>query len=450
MLSEDDCVLIGLSGGPDSVCLSVILDELKEDFNLSLKAVYVDHGLRPDEVEGEKALCKNLCDYLGIGFFSKSVDVKKYAKTEKLSMQEAARVLRYQVYEAVSGEVNATKVALGHTADDQAETFLMRLLRGSGRRGLSGIPPVRGKIIRPLIEVERKEIEKFLAVNCSLMTDNSSLPFIVDSSNLKTDYLRNWLRQKIVPEFKRQNSELIKTISRVTDILRDEDAYLELIASKALMRLISRKKDDILELFLLPLENMEKPILRRVLRRAIDEIKGLRGIDFIHIEDIIKLIKIGKSGDTLNLPKGIRAIKRYSTLLLTVRVPLKLKSRIFNPPGELILEESGIVLKAEVAEDRDSDFNGKNTAVFDFDKLIFPLELRMRQKGDYFYPSGFGKKKKLQDFFVDNKIPRDERDAVPIMVSADNIVWVVGYRMDERFSAKEGTKRFLTIKSFRM
>lgn len=442
MLSQDDHVLIGLSGGPDSVCLGVILHKLSVDFNLVLNAVYVDHGLRPDEVENEKEFCKNFCKNLGIGFFSKSINVKKYAKDKKLTQHEAARELRYQVYEEVSREVNATKIALGHTADDQAETFLMRLLRGSGRKGLSGIPPVRGRIIRPLIEIERREIEDFLASDLSVQ-------FMVDSSNLKTDYFRNWIRQKIIPELKKHNPALIKTIGRAADILREEDAYLELIVTKTLMRLISRKSDDTIELFLFPLETMGKPILRRVLRRAINETEGLRGIDFIHIEDIIKLIEMGKSGDTLNLPKRIRAVKGYSTLLLTVRTPLKLKSRAFNPPGELMLKECGVVLKADVSENGDNYFNGKDTAVFDFERLSLPLKIRRRKEGDYFYPSGFGRRKKLQDFFVDNKISRDEREAVPIIVSGEDIIWVVGHRMDERFVAKKDTKRFLIMKSFK-
>ncbi len=437
MLSEGDRVLVGLSGGPDSVCLTVILDELKDNFNLSLHAVYVDHGLRP-EAKDEQIFCKALCDRLGIGFYSKSVDVRGYVKERKLNIQEAARELRYQVFEEVSIQIKATKIALGHNADDQAETVLMRLLRGAGSKGLGGIPPVRGKIIRPMIEIERGEIEKFL--------DISSTPFTIDSSNLKIDYLRNWLRLKVMPELKKQNPALVYSIDRTAEILRDEDAYLEIIVTKTLMRLISRKTDKTIELFIIPLENMERPILRRVLRRAINEIKDIRGVDFVHIEDIIELIKKSKSGDMLNLSNGIRAIKRYSTLLLTTEVSSSLKTHLLDIPGELFLEECGTVFKTEISESIEDTFDGKNTAVFGYDSLSLPLSVRMRQDGDYFYPSGFGKRKKLQDFFVDNKVPRDKRDTVPIIVSGKDIIWITGYRMDERFTAKKGTKRFLIIR----
>ncbi|MEK7271646.1 MAG: tRNA lysidine(34) synthetase TilS, partial [Nitrospirota bacterium] len=379
--------------------------------------------------------------------FTKAVDVKEYAKDRKLNMQEAARELRYHAYEEVSKKAGAAKIALGHTADDQSETFFMMLLRGSGMKGLSGIPPVRSLelgvkknilIIRPLIEIERKEIEEFLF-------QNSSLPFIVDSSNLKKDYFRNWIRLMIIPEFKKKSPALVKSISRMADILREEDAYLEIIVTKTLMRLISRKSADAIELFLLPLETIGKPILRRVLRRAVNETEGIKGIDFIHIEDMIELIKRGKSGDRIYLPKGIRVIKNYSTMVITSRPPQKISTYTINVPGEVVLNEIKAVIKASAGNKSDDYGDGKITTVFDADKIGTVLTVRPRENGDFFYPSGFGKRKKLQDFFVDEKVPRDERDSIPIVVSGNDIVWVAGFRGDERFNAAADTKRFLRL-----
>ncbi len=461
MLSENDSILLGLSGGPDSVCLALILDEIKKDFNLSVNAVYVNHGLRPDEVENEEEFCKDLCDNLGIGFSSKSVDVKKYAKDRKLNKQEAARELRYKVYEEISNQVNATKIALGHTANDQTETFLMRLLRGSGQKGLSGIPPVRGRIIRPLIEVERKDIEEFLAVDClpageagspittqskcSPKSDSFSPPFIIDSSNLKTDYFRNWVRQIIIPELKKQNPALIKTICRSADILREEDAYFEIVVTKTLMRLISRKSNDTVELFLIPLENMEKPILRRVLRRVIEEMETLRGIGFVHLEDIISLIKAGRAGDRLYLPKGIRVIKGYSLLIMTSTEPVKIAEYELQPPCEVAIKGAGLVIKASFEKRGEDLGDGKSSVLLDAGAMNFPLKVRPRANGDFFFPLGLGKKKKLQDFFVDEKIPRDERDKIPVVLSGNDVVWVSGYRADERFRITDKTEKFLRL-----
>jgi tRNA(Ile)-lysidine synthase len=367
-----------------------------------------------------------------------------------MNVQECARELRYQVYEEVAGEINITKIALGHTADDQAETVLMWLLRGTGPRGLSGIPPVRQRIIRPLIELERKDIEEFLAAY-PLFTDNDTLPhYVLDSSNLRSQYLRNWIRHKLIPEMKKINPALINTINRVADIFREEDDYLELIVTKTLMKLISRKRDDTLELFLTPLEHMAIPLLRRVIRRALNDTKGLRGIDFIHIEDIVKLIKTGKSGDRIYLPKKIKAIKSYATLILTSKAPVKLQTRILESPGKLFLEEVSLMLTAEITENMEKACNGRETAVIDYDMISFPLYVRGRKSGDFFCPAEFARRKKLQDFFVDSKVPRDERPAIPLVTTREDIVWVAGYRMDERFKASEKTKKFLILKIFKV
>ena len=177
MLYEGDRVLIGLSGGPDSVCLLHALNNLKDEYKLALHAIYIDHGLRPDEIPAEIEFCKKFCETLGVPFITKSFDVKSYAMDYGLNKQEAARELRYKAFDETSLEINASRIALAHNTDDQAETFFMRILRGTGQRGLTGIPPVRGKIMRPLIEIERKDIEEFL--------DSISQSFMVDSSNLK-------------------------------------------------------------------------------------------------------------------------------------------------------------------------------------------------------------------------------------------------------------------------
>ncbi len=461
MLSEDDCVLIGLSGGPDSVCLAVILDKLKKDFNLSLYAVYIDHGLRPDEVEKEKTFCREFCGKLGINLFCESVDVGNYSKQKGLNKQEAARDLRYMVYEEIAGRINATRVALGHNADDQAETLLMMLLRGSGRKGLSGIPPVRNLaisdqrsafsvnknilIIRPLIEIERSEIEAFLLQNVRAIHESPLPPFVIDSSNLKKDYFRNWIRLTVMAELKKRNPASIRNICRTMDILREEDDYLEIVVTKTLMRLISRKSDDTIELFLSPLSAVEKSLLRRVLRRALDATDGLRGISLAHIEEIISLIKTGKSGDRICLPRDIRVIRDYSVLKITALSPVKIEEREIAPPGEIVFREAGIKIKALFEGKGYGQGDNKYTVLLDAGNMTFPLKARHRDKGDFFYPNGFGKKKKLQDYFVDEKVPRDERDSIPILVSGNDIVWVAGYRADERYKITDKTEKFLRI-----
>ena len=437
MLSKGDNVLIGLSGGPDSVCLSVILDELRDNFNLSLHALYIDHGLRPDEGRDEAAFCKRFCDELGINFHVESVKAKEHSEKKKLNLQETARELRYDALERRAIEVDATRIAIAHNADDQAETVLMRLIRGAGRRGLSGMSPVRGGIIRPLIDIEREEIEALLA--------QKNISFMTDSSNLKKEYSRNWLRSEVIPLLKEQNPSVSDSINRTAEILRDEEKYLEIATTKTMMRLITRKTDKSIELFLVPLLTIDRAILRRVLRRALSEIGAERGVELVHIDDIIHLINENISGDMINLPKGIRAIKSYATLLLTGEKSRDLETKNINAPGEVILDEKGLSLISQLS-DKSIEIKDQNTSVFDYDSLTAPLQVRKRREGDFFYPAGFGRRKKLQDFFVDEKVPRELRDSVPVVVCGEDIIWIAGYRADERFRAKEGTKRFLVLK----
>jgi tRNA(Ile)-lysidine synthase len=443
MLSEKEKILVGLSGGPDSVCLLYVLNNLKEKFMPDLHAMYIDHTMRPEETPEEIEFCKLLCKRLDISFLTKSIDVKAYAKEQGLNRQEAARKLRYRILEETAYEINAHKIALGHTADDQAETVLMRLFRGSGPTGLSGIPPVRRNIIRPLIEIEREEIERIL--------DERKIDFIVDSSNLKKNYLRNKIRLSLIPMLRELNPNIIETLSRTAEIFGEEERYFEIIVAKTLMKLISRKTDTRIELFLAPFEIMNKVIMRRVLRKAMDETGSLRGINFIHIEDIIELIKNGNPGDRLYLPKGIRIIKEYSTLILTSEPAVKLNTYTLTIPGETILKEGGILIKTSIVDSQESEVRSQNSglwstlAIFDADRLTLPVIVRPRKNGDFFYPFGFGRRKKLQDFFVDEKVPRDERERIPLIVSGDDIVWVVGYRGDERFKVTEETKKILRL-----
>jgi tRNA(Ile)-lysidine synthase len=330
---------------------------------------------------------------------------------------------------------------MGHNADDQAETLLMRLLRGSGPIGLSGIPPVRGMFIRPLIEIERQEIDRYI--------QEEKIDFVVDSSNLRRDYLRNKIRFSIIPMMKEVNPNIIETLSRTAAIFREEERHFDIIVVKTLMRLISRKSDSRIELFLSPLEAMDKVILRRVLRRVIDVTKGLRRINFIHVEDIIDLIKTGKTGDRLYLPKGIRVIKDYSTLIFTTEPPVKLDTYMLEVPGEINLKEAGVLIKASILESHKSEIKdlrlSADLAVFDAERLIFPLVVRSRKEGNFFYPFGFGKRKKLQDFFVDEKVPRDERDRIPLVLSGEDIIWIAGYRQDDRFKVTDETKKILKL-----
>ena len=407
------------------------------ELDLTLKALYVDHNLRPSETPSEIAHCRELCEGMKVDFMVKSVDVKGHVKEHGGSKQEAARDLRYRSFHEAAMETGAHRVALAHNADDQTETIFMRLIRGAGPAGLSGIPARRGIFIRPLIEVERREIEDFL--------DEEGIRSVIDSSNLKTDYLRNRFRLVVMPELKKINPNLVRSVNNTVSILQEEERYLGIIVTKTLMKMISRKAEQRIELFLSPMEAMDIVILRRVLRRALDETEGLRGIHFAHIEDIIRLVKEGKSGDRIYLPKGIRVIKDYSLLVITSEEPRKIALYELDPPGEVAIVGAGVVIKAFIDEAGGDAGDGRTSVLLDAAAMEFPLKIRPRSPGDYFFPHGFGKRKKLQDFFVDGKVPREERDSIPVIFSGDDIVWVAGYRSDDRYRVTANTKKFLRL-----
>lgn len=439
MLKGDETVLVGLSGGPDSVCLMATLRQIYPE--LKLNAAYIDHGLRPSETPGEISLCEALCKKLGAEFYRRAINVREFSEKEGLNLQEAARRLRYAELEYIALTTDSSLIALGHNLDDQCETFFMRILRGSGPKGLSGIPPKRNRIIRPLIETARVEIKAFIK--------SEGLDVAADSSNLKDDYLRNKLRSSLMPILSEINPNILHTVSRTCEILNEEERYFFITVTKKLMTLITRKTDTAIELFTGPLETLDRAIARRVIRRALEETRGLRAIGLEHVEDILILALRGKPGDSLDLPGGLTAYRKYSTFVITSDSPIVLSSYTLDSEGYVELTETRKKLRASPL-DRDEakriiSSPNKLRTVLDADKASFPLTIRARQEGDYFYPLGFGKRKKLQDLMVDEKVPRFERQEVPVVLSGDKIAWVAGCRADERFRPTEETVRFLLL-----
>ncbi len=437
MFAGGETVLVGLSGGPDSVTLLNVLIRLKDRYGLVVHAVYVNHNLRPEEIPNEIEFCEGLCRKLGVNFLVKSVDVLSRVKGLGMNKQEAARELRYSAFDEAAFDVGASKIALAHNADDQIETICMRFLRGSGPSGLSGMPAMRGKVIRPLIEIERADIESFLSAE--------NILFVVDSSNLGMEYFRNRIRRVLVPVMKELNPSLAATMTYTSSILREEERYFDLIVTKALMKMISRKTDKRIELFLAPMRGMDIVLLRRVLRRAIEQTNSLRGISFTHVEDIICLVRDGASGSRLYLPRGIRVIKGYALPVITSEKAGKIDEYELRPPSEIAVKGTGTVIRAYLEDVKRDVGDGRSAVLLDASGMKFPLKIRPRAVGDFFFPMGFGRRKKLQDFFVDAKVPRDERDMVPIVVSGDDIVWVAGYRADDRFRVQSNTEKFLRL-----
>src|SRR3990172_2308945 len=440
MISPKEHVLIGLSGGADSVCLSLALKKLSAKYDLTLSAVYIDHGLRPQDMDREIAFCSDFTRQEGIDFYVRHIRASKPEETggKRQNLHDELRLLRYSEFRVLAFEIGADSIALGHTRDDQAETLLMRLLRGSGSRGLSGIYPVNCGIIRPLLNISRQDIESYLK--------EQGQQFIEDPSNQKNIYLRNRIRHTVIPVLKQLNPNLSETFAHAADMHREEDELLEILATKEMEKVFVKKTDDTVELRLAPLVNLHIPMKRRVIRRTIGAIADLRGICLNHIDAVIALIDQSGVGACSHLPGGIRAIKGYNTLKLTTSLPKKLSSYALDVPGSLYLSESALTLEASVEQGKVNLQARTDIAVFDFNRIELPLCVRSRKPGDFFFPFGFGKRKKLQDLFVDLKIPREQRDSIPVVTSGNDIIWVAGCRTDARYSVSDSTQRYLVLK----
>ncbi len=445
MLDPDDRVVVAVSGGPDSVCLLAVLRELALDLSLALHVAHLDHMFRGEGSAAEARFVRELAEKLGIPSTIEQYDVPAYCRARGLSPQTGAREVRYAFLERVAGAAEAQKIALGHTASDQAETLLLRLLRGAGVSGLSGIPPKRERFIRPLIEVTRDEVLDHLR--------EQGLTFVTDPSNLKPVYTRNRIRLELLPVLKAFNPRIEKTLSEEAEILRDEDVAMETRMVAVIPAVIFReggtvriRRDGF---------NAQLPaVRRRLFRTAVTMLfEGYApDLSLIQTEEALGFISEAQTGRSMELPAGLRLMREYETVIIglpegarSFNIPLSVPGITAVP--ELMMEVETELRSPEAATSEGSDDEISHwQAVLDYDKIAAQLFIRSRREGDRFHPAGMGgRSKKLQDYFTDEKIPRRKRDSIPLIATGHDIVWVTGMRTDERYLTGPGTKRMLIV-----
>ena len=447
MIQPKETVLVGVSGGVDSLALLYALHALRHQLDCQLHVAHLDHGFREDSA-ADAAYVVQQADRLGLPISSTRIDVPQLMQEQKLSAEVAARRTRYQFYECVSERIGATKIALGHHRGDQAETVLMNLLRGAGASGLKGILPVReGKFIRPLLAFSRKEIEDFVA--------QLGLQPRRDATNYQLDYLRNRTRLELIPFLESTyNSNLQNILNQTAELLRAESDYLETLAHDAFQacRIESCTPDTVVldrRLF----REHHLALRRRILRLSVAEVLGeVRDLYFNHFESMLNLIDGEAPNSALHLPNGGEFRRAYNRIFIQKstnnHVPFEYEVAV---PGHTPLPLLDAEIIATVAEHPINHAaankfpDGKFEAVFDLDRLQLPPKLRQRRDGDRFHPFGMRGTKKLKDLLIDAKIPRQERERVPVLMSGDEIIWVVGYRTSEPFKIRSETKRWLYL-----
>ena len=446
LLDRGDRIVVGVSGGVDSMVLLHLLNGFRKDSDLFLIVAHVNHGLRPEESKKEAELVEKESTRLGLPFEYGPFDVRAFSQTAGLSLQDAARRIRFHFFRTLLLKHQASKIALGHNADDQVETILLRLFRGSGLKGLKGMLPIRERrVIRPLLEAWRKDIESFAG--------DHKIPYFIDSSNLKKDYLRNRIRLDLIPFIEKEyQSNFKELVFRTSVLLREEDDYLENEAEEAYQKIVHEERDGFsfrLSEFQSHHPTIQWRVLLNLLARFYRE-ENFEEEAWSAIDPLYEKLRRPPPSFVLELPHGIQVEKRYDRVILK-------KGRIrLVPPFEVGLSTPGRTLIKEIGkevrvEEWDGEFKQGNllqsqdVAFLDYQKLQFPLRMRNFRPGDRFHPLGVKGEQKLKEFFIDHKVPRFERPEVPLLISGERIAWVVGHRISEGLKVTEHSKRILRV-----
>lgn len=446
MLSKHDRVLVAVSGGPDSVALLHFLKHISSMYDLSLHVFHLNHLIRGNKADEDAKFVEALAQSFGVPVTLMRFDVPGLAKREKLSIEEAARKVRYELMDEVAAEIGAQRVALGHHADDQVETFLMRLIRGSGLEGLKSMLPVRGHFIRPFIDVTKEDILTYIEEN--------QLSYRIDASNEDVSLLRNRIRHELVPLLTDYNPQLKGSLLKTIEIVREDQAHLDELTN-GIFNVLADTGEGIVRMPIQGLIAQPVAIQRRLARRCIRWVKSnLRGIEFKHVQAILDGLENVPVRIELELPDNVIVFTEYERLVFGKKQrfePVQVEPTKLVIPGTSRVATLGVEIDAEYIGPEGLVFEKNGTvAHLDAAKVGDELRVRNRRPGDSFKPFGMLGEKKLQDFFVDQKVPRRERDKVPIITHDSDIVWVAGFRIDERFRITEDTDRVLVLRMRRL
>ncbi|MDT8902780.1 tRNA lysidine(34) synthetase TilS [Anaeroselena agilis] len=433
-----DRVLAACSGGADSLALVHVLNELKEEYGFSLAVAHVNHLLRGEESDADAVFVREFAAKLGLPFYVTEADAAGLAAAEGRSLEDAAREVRYRFLRATAAELGGALIATGHHRDDQAETVLLNLFRGAGGAGLGGMKPVAGGVIRPLLAVAREEIGAYCR-ECGLTPRT-------DSSNFSTEYLRNFLRLELMPRLAAAfNANIAATLCRTAELVGDEHDYVVAAAVAAWPEVVDDGGDDP-AVDCRALGALHVAVRRELLRLAVVKKRGdLKGISFFHVEKLLELASSGVTGNAVELPGGVTARRVYGRLIFAAASPPP--ATVIGPPGLVVavpgttpVPALGVTVTARLSAERPAG-GGPDRAVFAWEELAPPIRVRSRQAGDRFRPGG----KKVKEYLIDAKVPRQLRDTIPVFTDGRGVIWLGGVRQAKRCRPGNPTGFYLEL-----
>ena len=435
LLKRGEKILIALSGGPDSVFLLYFLLKYKRKYGINLGAMHVNHMIRGEEADKDEKFCRKLCLQLEVDYHTVKRDVPSFAKNDKISIEEAAREIRYKELARVQKKFRYDKIATAHNCSDNAETVFLNLIKGTGLKGLSGIPIVRGNIIRPILSISKDEILEYLKKN--------NLEYSVDKTNLSNVYERNFIRNEIFHLIKKQlNPKLEQTLFKSSSILKKQAIILSSAIEIISGSVIAKKKGN-LEINIEKLSAIDKNIWSDVIKFSIERNYSVQ-VSFTDCDKIISLFsnQIGKS---VSISNGLTALRERGKVLAYLKSKPKKPKHI-----EIKINGSGRIDNKKITINQVDKVlavysKNKNIEYINADKVNDSFTLRFWKDGDRFYPLGLDGSKKVSDFLNDQKVPSFEKNKQLVLINNKKIVWVVGHRIDNRFKITEKTRKVLQL-----
>jgi len=445
MINCGELVVAGVSGGPDSLAMLHILKGLQADLNFKLQVAHVDHSFRGKEAEDEAAWVKMIAEKWELPCTVAKIDVPQIAREKGLSFEEAGHYVRKEFFLKLAKDRGAKKIALGHQADDQAETLMMHFLVGTGLGGLQGITPLNFPFVRPLIFVKREDIEKY----CQ---DNHLEPRR-DSSNEENIYLRNKVRNQVLPWLRENiNPNLTNTLNRTALIMQEEEDFIQKEMEKLAAKIVLVEKAKT-SLYLKEWNRIHICLARRLVRFAYKTLCDKQGISFSHVEKIRHLAEGGQVGKILQLPGGILVEKGYKEVVFyhkgsaineIARLRKGIKKQAIKIPGTTFIPETGQSIFAQIIEEVVEE-KKEIQILLPWEKELPKIYVRSRMSGDRFSPLGMKGTKKLKDLMLEKRIPQKERDHTLLITTEDEVIWIPGVAVSKKCNNKSKEGRYLAI-----